>query len=157
MQAYRSGHNEAVLKTVWVKAHGGSNPSACAKKGRSCCSALFWRKWGGRKNARIIGGSREERKTERKGKRTRVVERRRFAVSQTPSLRAKKPTNFNKKLVGFVFQIGGNLFVRYPVQAERLFRPKRIFHSSCADERTRRVNTRFVRLPSGNRPLPTLQ
>ena len=25
MQAYRSGHNEAVLKTVWVKAHGGSN------------------------------------------------------------------------------------------------------------------------------------
>ena len=30
-QAYRSGHNEAVLKTVWVKAHGGSNPSACAK------------------------------------------------------------------------------------------------------------------------------
>ena len=32
MQAYRSGHNEAVLKTVWVKAHGGSNPSACANK-----------------------------------------------------------------------------------------------------------------------------
>ena len=31
MQAYRSGHNEAVLKTVWGKPHGGSNPSACAK------------------------------------------------------------------------------------------------------------------------------
>ena len=31
MQEYRSGHNEAVLKTVWVKAHGGSNPSSCAK------------------------------------------------------------------------------------------------------------------------------
>ncbi len=31
MEAYRSGHNEAVLKTVWVKAHGGSNPSASAK------------------------------------------------------------------------------------------------------------------------------
>ena len=29
-QEYRSGHNEAVLKTVWVKAHGGSNPSSCA-------------------------------------------------------------------------------------------------------------------------------
>ena len=29
--AYRSGHNEAVLKTVWVQAHGGSNPSASAK------------------------------------------------------------------------------------------------------------------------------
>ena len=29
-EAYRSGHNEAVLKTVWVKAHGGSNPSASA-------------------------------------------------------------------------------------------------------------------------------
>ena len=35
MQEYRSGHNEAVLKTVWVKAHGGSNPSSCAKKGTS--------------------------------------------------------------------------------------------------------------------------
>ena len=30
LQEYRSGHNEAVLKTVWVKAHGGSNPSSCA-------------------------------------------------------------------------------------------------------------------------------
>ncbi len=30
MEAYRSGHNEAVLKTVWVHAHGGSNPSASA-------------------------------------------------------------------------------------------------------------------------------
>ena len=32
MQEYRSGHNEAVLKTVWVKAHGGSNPSSSATK-----------------------------------------------------------------------------------------------------------------------------
>ena len=32
MEVYRSGHNEAVLKTVWVKAHGGSNPSACANE-----------------------------------------------------------------------------------------------------------------------------
>ena len=31
-EAYRSGHNEAVLKTVWGKPHGGSNPSASAKK-----------------------------------------------------------------------------------------------------------------------------
>ena len=31
-EAYRSGHNEAVLKTVWVQAHGGSNPSASAKQ-----------------------------------------------------------------------------------------------------------------------------
>ncbi len=31
-EVYRSGHNEAVLKTVWVKAHGGSNPSASAIK-----------------------------------------------------------------------------------------------------------------------------
>ena len=30
-EEYRSGHNEAVLKTVWVKAHGGSNPSSSAK------------------------------------------------------------------------------------------------------------------------------
>ena len=31
-QAYRSGHNEAVLKTVRGNSHGGSNPSACAIK-----------------------------------------------------------------------------------------------------------------------------
>ena len=30
MEAYRSGHNEAVLKTVWGQPHGGSNPSASA-------------------------------------------------------------------------------------------------------------------------------
>ena len=29
-EAYRSGHNEAVLKTVWGQPHGGSNPSASA-------------------------------------------------------------------------------------------------------------------------------
>ena len=34
-EAYRSGHNEAVLKTVWVKAHGGSNPSASANAKRT--------------------------------------------------------------------------------------------------------------------------
>ncbi len=26
LEGYRSGHNEAVLKTVWAKAHKGSNP-----------------------------------------------------------------------------------------------------------------------------------
>ena len=31
LQRYRSGHNEAVLKTVWVHAHVGSNPTLCAK------------------------------------------------------------------------------------------------------------------------------
>ena len=31
-EAYRSGHNEAVLKTVCLRGHGGSNPSASAKK-----------------------------------------------------------------------------------------------------------------------------
>ncbi len=31
-EAYRSGHNEAVLKTVWGQPHGGSNPSASAKQ-----------------------------------------------------------------------------------------------------------------------------
>ena len=32
-EVYRSGHNEAVLKTVWVQAHGGSNPSTSANVG----------------------------------------------------------------------------------------------------------------------------
>ncbi len=31
MERYRSGHNEAVLKTVWVQAHVGSNPTLSAK------------------------------------------------------------------------------------------------------------------------------
>ena len=30
MERYRSGHNEAVLKTVWVQAHVGSNPTLSA-------------------------------------------------------------------------------------------------------------------------------
>lgn len=30
LEAYRSGHNEAVLKTVWEKSHRGSNPFASA-------------------------------------------------------------------------------------------------------------------------------
>ena len=52
MQAYRSGHNEAVLKTVWVKAHGGSNPSACATKKKDGFLPVFflctvYRKWRG--------------------------------------------------------------------------------------------------------------
>ena len=32
MERYRRGHNEAVLKTVWVKAPVGSNPTFSAKK-----------------------------------------------------------------------------------------------------------------------------
>ena len=30
MERYRSGHNEAVLKTVWVQAHVGSHPTLSA-------------------------------------------------------------------------------------------------------------------------------
>ena len=40
-EAYRSGHNEAVLKTVWVKAHGGSNPSASANARHGNSRAFF--------------------------------------------------------------------------------------------------------------------
>ena len=45
-EAYRSGHNEAVLKTVWVKAHGGSNPSASAigKRGSKKGPFFLWRR-----------------------------------------------------------------------------------------------------------------
>ena len=35
MESYRSGHNEAVLKTAWVHAHVGSNPTLSAK-GQPC-------------------------------------------------------------------------------------------------------------------------
>ena len=30
MEMYRSGHNEAVLKTVWCNSHVGSNPTVSA-------------------------------------------------------------------------------------------------------------------------------
>ena len=32
LEGYRSGHNEAVLKTVWEKSHKGSNPFPSAKE-----------------------------------------------------------------------------------------------------------------------------
>ena len=35
MEGYRSGHNEAVLKTVWVHAHVGSNPTPSVKTKRA--------------------------------------------------------------------------------------------------------------------------
>ena len=41
MEEYRSGYNEAVLKTVWVKAHGGSNPSSSATKTRQILSGFL--------------------------------------------------------------------------------------------------------------------
>ena len=71
-QAYRSGHNEAVLKTVWVKAHGGSNPSACAKKhkGTVCFLCVFLQ--------RILRGICLFILL--------AVERRRFGESQSPSI-----------------------------------------------------------------------
>ena len=31
-EGYRSGHNEAVLKTVWAHAHKGSNPFPSANQ-----------------------------------------------------------------------------------------------------------------------------
>ena len=44
-EGYRSGHNEAVLKTVWVHAHVGSNPTPSVKKDRHAQRVcLFLRK-----------------------------------------------------------------------------------------------------------------
>ena len=43
MEEYRSGHNEAVLKTVWGQPHAGSNPvsSAKAEKSRIKCGIFY--------------------------------------------------------------------------------------------------------------------
>ena len=41
-QRYRSGHNEAVLKTVWVHAHVGSNPTLCAKEKEQVTDLFFF-------------------------------------------------------------------------------------------------------------------
>ncbi len=41
MQRYRSGHNEAVLKTVWVHARVGSNPTLCAIAGCQTTVCFF--------------------------------------------------------------------------------------------------------------------
>ena len=42
-EVYRSGHNEAVLKTVWVQAHGGSNPSTSANQNLNRTLAVWFR------------------------------------------------------------------------------------------------------------------
>ena len=56
-QAYRSGHNEAVLKTVRGNSHGGSNPSACAIKTntipRGWCLFLYHGQRGRTRRVRI--------------------------------------------------------------------------------------------------------
>ena len=82
-QEYRSGHNEAVLKTVWVKAHGGSNPSSCAKKGRSESPFFFLACRVGR-NPELLGVRASHGN---RGKRflMKEVEWRRFGDSQNPS------------------------------------------------------------------------
>ena len=41
-QGYRSGHNEAVLKTVWRQRHVGSNPTPCAKKSSFVRMRIFY-------------------------------------------------------------------------------------------------------------------
>ena len=42
-EGYRSGHNEAVLKTVWAPAHKGSNPfpSAIMPQSRALGLAFY--------------------------------------------------------------------------------------------------------------------
>ena len=46
MERYRSGHNEAVLKTVWGQPHKGSNPFLSAKEAESYLvygsASLLW-------------------------------------------------------------------------------------------------------------------
>ena len=41
MEGYRSGHNEAVLKTVWGKPHMGSNPIPSAMKKALAVAGAF--------------------------------------------------------------------------------------------------------------------
>ena len=42
MQRYRSGHNEAVLKTVCPQGHVGSNPTLCVYRSLCCvCTGFF--------------------------------------------------------------------------------------------------------------------
>ena len=98
-QEYRSGHNEAVLKTVGVKAHGGSNPSSCAI--RNTREGVFFVGAGRGVRKPEFSGVRARSEKKREGESTREVERRRLGVCQTPSSCAKKSTSFDKKLVDF--------------------------------------------------------
>ena len=41
-EGYRSGHNEAVLKTVWAHAHVGSNPTPSAINPRVFAFGFFF-------------------------------------------------------------------------------------------------------------------
>ena len=42
MQRYRSGHNEAVLKTVCPQGRVGSNPTLCVNTGNHVGGCLFY-------------------------------------------------------------------------------------------------------------------
>ena len=84
-EAYRSGHNEAVLKTVWVQAHGGSNPSASATAKRTGSARPFCCGGGGDRGAN--GAAERQRK---RNDRTRLFyrssknyRRRRFGGART--------------------------------------------------------------------------
>ena len=44
LERYRSGHNEAVLKTVWVHARVGSNPTLSANRLFMYGEVLKWLK-----------------------------------------------------------------------------------------------------------------
>ena len=41
-EGYRSGHNEAVLKTVWAHAHKGSNPFPSAINPKALVFGFFF-------------------------------------------------------------------------------------------------------------------
>ena len=42
LERYRSGHNEAVLKTVWGQPHKGSNPFLSAKQRKNRITMRFF-------------------------------------------------------------------------------------------------------------------
>ena len=91
MQEYRSGHNEAVLKTVWVKAHGGSNPSSCATQREGKEPSFFaWRRKRVKRKPELTGVRASEQKRKRKKRGKSFFESDTLALANIPLPAPKK-------------------------------------------------------------------
>ena len=102
-EGYRSGHNEAVLKTVWAHAHVGSNPTPSAKtKQDTCrCPVLFWRGVHGRTHfAKQSVGSHSRRKPT--GACSQEARRRILTVGEYPTPSARALEHYVPRLFSFL-------------------------------------------------------
>ncbi len=139
MEEYRSGHNEAVLKTVWVKAHGGSNPSSSATKTRQILSGfLLLRK---RASCAICDCTRLRRRTPYHGADASLLRVNSPAPLLNESLFLRQQNGQAFLLVRFVFRylirgirtraLRKRHGASFLAAARRLLQSIKIFHTDC--------------------------